>query len=201
MKSEHCHCRQNCVFDVLNAVTEALTNALRHKDPYTQLHSFRVIDLSNKLGKLCHLSPHDLELLRFSASLHDIGKIGIHDPVLIKPGPLNDKEWTEMKAHAEIGAEIVSSLDSEESPKVAEAIRHHHENYLGNGYPYQLKGEDIPYLSRIITIADCFDALTERRPYHKPATKEEALIIMREEMEEKFDPYIFNKFMILMEND
>ncbi len=189
------------VFGVLNVVAQALSNALRHKDLFTQLHSSRVINLSIEIGKQCQLSLHDLELLKISASLHDLGKIGIYDTILSKPGPLNDEEWNRMKAHAEIGAEIVSDLDSsEESAKVAEAIRHHHENYAGNGYPDRLKGEDIPYLSRIISIADCFDALTETRSYHQPIDKSRALKIMLIEMQEdKFDPYLFNKFIKLKE--
>jgi HD-GYP domain-containing protein (c-di-GMP phosphodiesterase class II) len=189
------------VFEVLNIVAQALSRALKHKDLFTQLHSSRVINLSLEIGKKCLLSSHDLELLKLSASLHDLGKIGIHDPILIKPGPLNAVEWAEMRTHADIGADIVSNLDSsEESTMIAAAIRHHHENYQGDGYPYQLKGEAIPYLSRIISIADCFDALTETRPYHKPSDKQKALKIMAEEMqEEKFDPYLFHKFIQLME--
>lgn len=189
------------VFEVLNIVAQALSRALKHKDLFTQLHSSRVINFSLAIGKKCQLSSHDLELLKLSASLHDLGKIGINDPILIKPGPLNVEEWAEMQTHAEIGADIVSDLDSsEESTMIAAAIRHHHENYEGDGYPYQLKGEAIPYLSRIISIADCFDALTETRPYHKPSDKQEALKIMSKEMQEyKFDPYLFNKFIQLME--
>lgn len=189
------------VFDVLNVVAQALSNALRHKDLFTQLHSSRVIDLSMEIGKQCQLSLIDLELLKISASLHDLGKIGIDDPILSKPGPLTDEEWSKMKAHSEIGADIVSDLDpSEESAKVAAAIRHHHENYAGDGYPHRLKGEDIPYLSRIISIADCYDALTETRSYHKPSDKRKAINILVQEMQEdKFDPYLFNKFIILME--
>jgi HD-GYP domain-containing protein (c-di-GMP phosphodiesterase class II) len=189
------------VFGVLNVVAQALTNALRHKDLFTQLHSSRVIDLSIEIGKQCQLSLKDLELLKISACLHDLGKIGIDDPILSKPGPLTDEEWSTMKDHAEIGADIVADLDSsEESAKVAAAIRHHHENYAGDGYPHRLKGEDIPYLSRIISIADCFDALTETRSYHKPFDKQGAINILVQEMQEdKFDPYLFNIFIKLME--
>ena len=189
------------IFDVLNVVAQALSNALKHKDLHTQLHSSRVIDLSVQIGKQCKLTEHDLELLRISASLHDLGKIGIYDPILTKPGPLNETEWSTMKTHAEIGAEIVSNLgSSDESRQIAAAIRHHHENFQGDGYPDQLKGESIPYLSRIISIADCFDALTETRPYHRPAQKQKALQIMTDEMQEnKFDPYLFTKFIHLFE--
>jgi HD-GYP domain-containing protein (c-di-GMP phosphodiesterase class II) len=189
------------VFEVLNVVAQALSSALRHKDLHTQLHSTRVINLSIEIGKQCLLSLPDLELLKISASLHDLGKIGIDDYILSKPGQLNHEEWSRMKGHAEIGAEIVADLDSsEESKKIAAAIRHHHENFAGDGYPARLKGEDIPYLSRIISIADCFDALTETRPYHKPSDKNNAIKIMVKEMqEEKFDPYLFNLFIQLME--
>lgn len=190
-------------FSTLNIVAHALSNALRHKDLFTQLHSSRVIDLSLEIGRLCQLSGHDLELLKISASLHDLGKIGIDDPILSKAGPLNDEEWIRMQTHAEIGADIISDLDaSEESAKVAQAIRHHHENYVGDGYPDRLKGEDIPYLSRIISIADCYDALTETRPYHRASDKQRALRIMLEEaQQEKFDPYLFAKFTQLMESN
>ncbi len=189
-------------FGTLNIVAHALSNALRHKDLFTQLHSTRVIELSVEIGKLCQLCLHDLELLKISASLHDLGKIGVDDPILCKPGPLTDEEWNRMQMHAEIGADIISDLDaSEESAKVAQAIRHHHENYAGDGYPGRLKGEDIPYLSRIISIADCYDALTETRPYHRASDKQRALRIMVEEAQQgKFDPYLFNKFIQLMES-
>jgi HD-GYP domain-containing protein (c-di-GMP phosphodiesterase class II) len=188
------------VFEVLGIVTKALSKALRHRDLYTQLHSSRVIDLSRKLGQRCCLTQHDLNLLEISASLHDIGKIGIEDQILSKPGPLSDSEKEQMKAHAEIGAEIVAGLHAEESDKIAEAIRHHHECYEGSGYPDCLSGEDIPYLSRLISVVDCYDALTEIRPYNQPTDKNTALTIMCSELEaRKFDPYMFNKFMRMME--
>ena len=184
------------VFEILGIVSMALIKALKHKDLHTQLHSSRVIELATELGKKCNLSQHDLDLLRVSAALHDIGKIGVDDMIISKPGPLNLSEKEQMEAHVEIGAEIVSGLHAEESDKVALAIRHHHETFEGSGYPEKLCGEDIPYLSRLISIADCYDALTEIRPYHQAADQQTALRIMHSEMQyQKFDPYMFNKFI------
>lgn len=188
------------VFEILGIVSRALNKALKHKDLHTQLHSSRVIELSTELGKSCDFSQHDLDLLRVSAALHDIGKIGIEDTILAKPGPLSEIEKLQMQLHVEIGAEIVSGLHADESETIGKAIRHHHETFEGSGYPDQLRGEEIPYLSRLISIADCYDALTELRPYNRPTDRHTALDIMRSEMQaQKFDPYMFDKFILMME--
>jgi putative nucleotidyltransferase with HDIG domain len=188
------------VFEILGIVSRALNKALKHKDLHTQLHSSRVIELATALGKRCNLSQHDLDLLRVSAALHDIGKIGIEDNILAKPGPLSEAEKLQMQLHVEIGAEIVTGLHADESDTIARAIRHHHETFEGSGYPDQLSGEDIPYLSRLISVVDCYDALTELRPYNQPTDRDTALGIMRSEMQaQKFDPYMFDKFIQIME--
>jgi HD-GYP domain-containing protein (c-di-GMP phosphodiesterase class II) len=190
------------IYETLKIVTQALSSALKHRDLHTQLHSNRVIEIAAGIGERCGLTRDELALLEICASLHDIGKIGIHESILSKPGPFDDKEWAEMKTHAEIGADIVSNLEIAGSEVIAHTIRHHHENFDGNGYPDGLAGEDIPHLSRIITIADCFDAMTEPRPYHGARTGQQALNKMLSDNNTgKFDPYILPHFEKLIRDN
>ncbi len=184
-------------FQTLCLTTQALACALKHRDTHTQLHADRVITLSVKLGKACKLTNSELAILKLSACLHDIGKIGIPDNILLKPDKFNAEEWGVMKSHSEIGADIVSRLGLDESTAVSEAIRHHHENFNGSGYPANISGESIPIQSRIISIADSYDAMREARPYHQPRSHKEVMSKLLDEKCEKYDPYILNKFFML----
>ena len=156
----------------------SLVSAIEAKDPYTQQHSSRVTEYSIKIAQKMECSYEDIQMLESSGPLHDIGKIGISDNILNKTGGLSENEVDHIKTHPLIGVNIVSplGLDSEELA----IIKHHHERWDGKGYPQGLKGEDIPRLSRILAVADSFDAMSSDRPYRKGMDQEKAFEIMEE---------------------
>ncbi|MFT6984623.1 MAG: HD-GYP domain-containing protein (c-di-GMP phosphodiesterase class II) [Psychromonas sp.] len=178
---------------------EALTCALKHRDLYTQLHSQRVIALSEALGTACQLSATEIDILKISASLHDIGKIGTPDQILLKAGKLDPEQWLIMKSHSQMGEDIIKKLDIKNTQTIANIVRHHHEHYDGQGYPDQLAGEQIPLLSRIISVADSYDAITESRPYHQAKTHQRAMQILHGEKGTKLDPKLVELFTLLIE--
>ena len=132
-----------------------IISALEARDPYTSHHSSRVAEMTETICELMELDDEDKEIYHIAAHLHDIGKIGIRDNVLLKEGKLNDEEWKIMKSHSEQGYSILMNAKSFEV--VADVVRSHHERYDGKGYPDGLKGEDIPFGARIIAIADSID--------------------------------------------
>ncbi len=179
---------------ILNAAN-ALTCALKHRDAQTQLHSDRVGSIAVGIGEEYGLEKQDLAALGLAGSLHDIGKIGIPDSILLKNGSFTKTEREEMQHHSMIGSKIVGCLDLEESQLVALAVRHHHENVDGTGYPDGLCGEEIPVLSRIVAIADCYDAITSQRPYHDSRSHEETITLLKCLAPGKFDPMLFQIFL------
>jgi len=181
-------------YDNLCACADALICALKFRDEHTELHSQRVIGLSEEIGKACHLSETDLNYLKMSSCFHDIGKIGIRDEILLKPTQFNPDEWDVMKTHPQIGHKIVKKLMIENGDVIAEAVLHHHEYYCGTGYPHQLSKEQIPIMSRIIAVADSYDGMTDTRPYHHAKTHTQAMDIISSETGYKFDPYVVRKF-------
>lgn len=142
-----------------------IISALEARDPYTSHHSSRVAEMTETICELIGLDEEEKEIYHIAAHLHDIGKIGIRDNVLLKEGKLNDEEWKIMKSHSEQGYNILMNAKSFEV--VADVVRSHHERYDGKGYPDGLKGEDIPLGARIIAIADSIDAMISDRPYRK----------------------------------
>ena len=142
-----------------------ITSALEARDPYTSHHSSRVAEMTEKICELLELDEEEKEVYHIAAHLHDIGKIGIRDDVLLKEGKLNDEEWEIMKSHSEQGYNILMNAKSFEM--VADVVRSHHERFDGKGYPDGLKGTDIPLGARIIAIADSIDAMISDRPYRK----------------------------------
>jgi HD-GYP domain-containing protein (c-di-GMP phosphodiesterase class II) len=189
----------NQTYPALIQFTNALSIALKERDAYTRLHSDRVMNLSMEIGKHIKLPSKDLLLLKTAAALHDIGKIGIPDEVLLKRGELDANEFAIMQRHSEHGENIVLSLAHDGADVVAEAIRHHHEFFNGLGYPDRLAGERIPIFSRIIAIADNYDAMVTRRIYQEAKTHTEVIDIMFDELEYKHDPVIFAEFIKLIE--
>lgn len=143
----------------------ALALAVDAKDPYSRGHLDRVAYYSVMIANQMKLGKEEIKVLRDAARLHDIGKIGITDMVLLKPGPLNDEEWEMMKKHPEIGEGIIKPIQSLKN--LCDIVRHHHEKLDGSGYPDALKGDEIHKLVRILTVADIYDALTTDRPYRK----------------------------------
>lgn len=168
--------------------------ALDARDAYTDNHCGRVEALSLELGIRCELSAAELELLSTAARLHDVGKIGIPDAILLKPDRLDPSEWETMKTHAARGQEICQAMAHRDAKAISVIVRHHHEAVDGSGYPDALSGEAIPICSRIIRVADCYDAMTTTR-LHQPARSHERVMeILRSECATKLDPAVFGHF-------
>jgi HD-GYP domain-containing protein (c-di-GMP phosphodiesterase class II) len=191
---------ENHVYRALYKYTKALSVALGYRDLLTRLHSERVIGLSEELGERCGLSERELGILKVSASFHDIGKIGIPDHILLKPTSFEAAEWEVMKQHSIIGEKIMASTELEGSPQAALIIRKHHEHYDGTGYPDGLSEEDIPICSRIIAIADAYDAMAVTRSYHHARKHWEIIEILHVETGEKFDPNLMLIFTGIIES-
>jgi HD-GYP domain-containing protein (c-di-GMP phosphodiesterase class II) len=162
-----------------------LAAAIDEKDPYTRGHSDRVAKYAMLIGQQLGLSPEELDRLRISALLHDVGKIGVDDRVLKKPGALTEEEFLIMKQHPSKGANIMRPVP--QLKEMLPGIELHHEHINGKGYPYGLKGEEIPMMARIIAVSDTLDAITTNRPYQSAREIDEALGIIRKAAGTKFD--------------
>ena len=173
--------------------------ALNARDSYTNAHSNRVVHLATELGKRCSLCEAELNTLRMSAAMHDIGKLGVPDSILLKPGRLLPDEWEIMQSHVIVGQEIVSSVDMDDIDQIGLNVRHHHEAFNGSGYPDGLRGEAIPVMARIIALADSYDAMTTTRPYRQAMTHKRVMDILSDEAGRNFDPYLHMKFLPLVE--
>jgi HD-GYP domain-containing protein (c-di-GMP phosphodiesterase class II) len=184
----------------LHRYTKALSVALGHRDLYTRVHSDRVVALSEAIGVRLGMSESDLGILRVSATFHDIGKIGVPDHILLKPGRLDESETAVMQRHSAIGEDIVISTEIEGAAEAAIIIRHHHERFDGAGYPDGLAGEDIPLCSRIIGIADSYDAMSTTRAYHPAKTHSAIMGVLREEESGKHDPKLMDLFREIIVN-
>ncbi len=170
---------------LLFQTVQALTAAIEAKDPYTAGHSQKVAYIAEKFAQALELNATDVFVLRLAGMMHDVGKIGIPESILLKPDHLNEHEWGIMKQHPIIGAEIVGQIV--DLNYVAKVVRSHHESYDGTGYPDGLKGDSIPFLSRILFISDVFDALTSDRSYRSRLTREAAMDIITESSGILFD--------------
>lgn len=174
--------------------SDCLAEALNKRDAYTEAHCSRVESLCLELGLRCQLNPDELIILRTASRLHDIGKVGIPDHILLKPGRLEPDELELMRSHAELGHDICAKIANPDALKVGLIVLHHHEAFDGSGYPDGLSGEKIPLSSRIISLADSYDAMLTTRPYHKARTHEQVMEIMKGECGEKSDPFLFGLF-------
>jgi HD-GYP domain-containing protein (c-di-GMP phosphodiesterase class II) len=175
--------------------------ALHERDPVTDGHCDRVSGLSLALGTVCGLSTRDLRCLRLVARLHDIGKIGIPDAILKKPTKLTDEDWAIMKTHAVRGERIVAAATTlEDAPEIARGVRHHHERYDGRGYPDGLAGESIPIASRMVAIADTYDAMASVRMYGLGHTHEDIMRELQRVVGAQHDAYLMAKFAVLIES-
>lgn len=177
--------------------TRALVAAIDKKDRYTAGHSERVGYLARLTGRELGLSSDAVHVLEWSGLLHDVGKIGIPEEILNKPGRLTDEEFELIKQHPEMGYEILKPLSSFQS--VLNGVLYHHENHDGSGYPRGLTGEQIPLEARIIHVVDVFDALTSRRSYRDAYPVEEAVAILREESGTNLDPQTVEAFLRVLE--
>lgn len=171
----------------------ALKNTLYEKSYETEKHALRITDLCKKVGREMKLSQSEMNDLALFSMLHDIGKIGIDDSILSKAGPLTDKEWIEMKKHSSIGYSIARS--SPELENIAYYILCHHERYDGKGYPNSLKNDDIPLLSRILSVVDSYDAMVNDRCYRKALSFEKAISEIKKNSGTQFDPKAVESFL------
>ncbi len=173
----------------------SLAKAIDSKDPYTREHSEGVTNVAYLIGRRIGLANKDMKNLLYASILHDIGKIGIPEAILQKPGKLTNEEFEIVKEHPSEGAEIIGSIDFLKGASVT--LLHHHERYDGRGYPSKLKGDEIPFLSRIIAVADSFDAMTTARPYRSAKNFEEAVEEIKKCKGSQFDPEIVDAFLMI----
>ncbi len=174
-----------------------LAVALEARDPYTRGHSTRVGDLSRKFAEYIGLSSYDQDMIRKAGLLHDIGKIGLSESLLMKPARLTEEEHDVIKRHPIIGEEICRPLNSLQF--ILPAIRHHHERWDGKGFPDGLKGEEIPLYARILAIVDSFDAMLSERPYRKGLSFSEVLdIFVKERDYGQWDPVLVGNFIDML---
>lgn len=172
-----------------------LVMAAEFKDDDTGDHIVRIGEYSRLMAQKLGLSHKEVEILYYTAPMHDVGKIGIPDKILLKPAKLTREEFEIMKSHTVIGAKLLSRSKSLILKTAQEIALSHHEKFNGKGYPNQISGEDIPLFCRIVAIADTFDALTSKRPYKDPYPSEMALDIIRNEKGKHFDPKLVDVFM------
>lgn len=180
-------------------IVERLGRAAEYKDNETGMHVIRMSRFSQALALAAGCDPQWAEDLLHAAPMHDVGKIGIPDAILQKPGKLTDEEWVVMRTHPQIGAEIIGKDHSSILQLAYSVALYHHEKWNGKGYPFGLAGEAIPLEARIVAIADVFDALTSIRPYKKAWTADDALALIESEAGQHFDPQLVAHFLPLKE--
>ena len=177
---------------------ETMAQALDARDPYTAGHSLRVAEYSHALAKAMGLSDKDLETIRVAAQLHDIGKIGIPDSVLQKPGRLTPAEYGLIKLHPQIGRKILERVGRFEA--LLTVVELHHENHDGSGYPYGLAGLEVPIDARIVHVADSFDAMTSTRSYRPALSLRAAILEIEKNAGSQFCPVAAKAFLRLIAN-
>lgn len=176
-------------------VVKRLSIAAEYRDNETGMHLKRMASYSMLLAKEIGWDERRCEMVLKSPPMHDIGKIGIPDYILLKPGKLNEKESAIMKTHPIIGGEILSNGTTSLIQMAKDVALNHHEKWDGSGYPYGKKGKEITLIGRIVAVADVFDALTSDRPYKKAWTVDETLSEMRSKANSHFDPHLISKFL------
>ncbi|WP_428355415.1 HD domain-containing phosphohydrolase [Methyloprofundus sp.] len=179
-------------------IIQRLGRAAEYKDNETGMHVIRMSHYSKLLGLANGMSEEEADLLLNAAPMHDIGKIGIPDKILLKPGKLDEHEWKIMKTHPQMGADILGSDNSVLLNLARDIALTHHEKWDGSGYPNGLKGEEIPLHARIVAIADTFDALTTVRPYKHAWLVADAIDLLKQEAGSHFDPELMDKFLSIM---
>jgi len=176
---------------------EQISRLLDERDHYTAVHSAEVAELSTRIAAALGLPPSEIEKVDIAARVHDIGKVAVPDAILLKPGPLDDEEWTIMKRHPVISAELIEGLEIYRP--VVEAVRHEHERWDGSGYPAGLEGEQIPLIARIIAAADIYNALATDRPYRKAFSREKTIEMIKEMRGADLDPVIADALVRVIE--
>ena len=185
------------IYDNLFSTLYAFVETIEARDPYTKQHSTRVTHYAVSIAKAIGCSQEEIDVLNVSGNLHDIGKIGIPDNILLKPGKLTDAEYEIIKRHSSIGSNIIGHFNMWTSEE--KIVKHHHERWDGRGYPDGLTGEKIPFLSRILSVADVYDALTSDRSYRTRLPDDVAIEMIRENSGSQFDSKIVDVFLKLHE--
>jgi putative nucleotidyltransferase with HDIG domain len=186
------HQQASRALDANIAMIESLGRAIAKRDSETGAHNYRVAWIAARVAEHLGMDASRMQSLVAGAFLHDIGKIGIPDAILLKPGRLSDEEMAVMREHVNKGKEIVAGIQGLDG--VSDIVAYHHEKWDGSGYPHRLKGEDIPLMARIFAIADVFDALSVRRPYKAPMGFEQVMQVMDEGCGSHFDPTLYQAF-------
>jgi len=168
-----------------------ITSVIGLRDPHGKGHSNHVKELSSAFGQKVGMTSAQIDILTFAAEIHDIGKIAINEFIVNKPGRFTEAEYLMIQHHAQLGANLIETLNLD--PMIHLIIQHHHENFDGSGYPHKLKGDQIPFESRIIRITDTYDALTSNRGYRDAYTHKKALAIMEQD-HVFFDPHLLEIF-------
>lgn len=178
---------------MFDGTVRALVSAIDAKDPYTCGHSGRVSEMGAELARDMGLSESEVEVVRMSGLLHDIGKIGVSDAVLRKPGKLEPEEFDEIKKHPELGYNILKGIH--QFKPMLPGVRYHHESWDGSGYPAGLAGEEIPLIARLLAVADAFDAMTSTRPYRQGMSIEKVTAIFKDGRGSQWDPQVVDKLL------
>jgi HD-GYP domain-containing protein (c-di-GMP phosphodiesterase class II) len=176
----------------------AMADAIDARDPYTAQHSQRVTDLAVRISEVYGLRAQEIDRVELAARVHDLGKIGISDAILNKAGRLEDHEWELMKAHPAIGEQLLGPYRQFRHESLI--VRHHHERWDGRGYPDGVHGNDIPIGSRIIAVADAFDAMTSDRPYRAALSTDYAVDEIRKGALSQFDPQVVASFLHVIDD-
>lgn len=181
------------LFKAYIGTVTALVNTLEARDPYTRGHTDRVTTIAKAIAKRMNFVKEDLAALEIGALLHDVGKIGIPDSILHKPGPLEQSEFEQIKRHPGTGEGILKNIAFLEG--AIPSVLYHHERYDGKGYPEKKSGHQIPLMGRVIAVADSFDAMTSDRPYHTKMSDEEAVDELKKGSGTQFDPAVVESFI------
>jgi putative nucleotidyltransferase with HDIG domain len=179
--------------DVHAEAVLALASAAQARDGYTGNHSKRLVPLAEETARRLGCSPDEIDDIRWGALLHDIGKIAVPDPILLKPGPLSEEEWAVIRLHPQVGERIVSVV--RRLRRTAKYIRHHQERFDGNGYPDALQGAGIPLGSRILAVVDSYGAIRDERPYKASRSHQEAVAEIQRCKGTQFDPLVVEAFL------
>lgn len=179
--------------DSFLTAVNTLAETIEKRDPYTGGHTNRVMEYSLAIGQIFGLSDREMERLKLAAVLHDVGKIGVRDNILLKSGKLDDEEYSEMKRHTIYGEEVLKHIKYFRD--IIPGVKYHHERYDGKGYPEGLRGEQIDIIAKIIAVGDTFDAMTSDRPYRRALSKEFARAEIEKNSGTQFDPEVIKAFL------